>query len=278
MKKVIVFGATLSAKRLINEIKESNTIIAFCDNDSNKWGKTIDGILIVSPDKIIDMNYDSIIIISLSALYAIKAQLMEMGIPEYKIDTSKIEFNVKARERFCTDFSRIIKERKIQGAVAEAGVFQGEYAKIINKCFDDRKLYLFDTFEGFDERDVIIEKEEKLSEATKGNLNNTSIELVMSKMSYKDNVIIKKGYFPDTAQGINENFCFVNLDLDLYNPTIEGLKFFWPKMVKGGIILVHDYLSIGYEGVNKAVLEFEAMENVVPFPISDGWSVAFQKN
>ena len=50
-----------------------------------------------------------------------------------------------------------IKKRKIQGSVAEVGVFQGEFAQYINVAFPDNKLYLFDTFEGFDANEALNE-------------------------------------------------------------------------------------------------------------------------
>ena len=37
----------------------------------------------------------------------------------------------------------------LQGSVAEAGVRDGGFAQYINKYFPSKKLYLFDTFEGF---------------------------------------------------------------------------------------------------------------------------------
>lgn len=44
-----------------------------------------------------------------------------------------------------------IYRNSVNGNIVEAGVAQGDFAKILNKCFYDRKLYLYDTFEGFDE-------------------------------------------------------------------------------------------------------------------------------
>ena len=104
--------------------------------------------------------------------------------------------------------------------------------------------------------------------------------MVLSKMKYLDQVVIKKGYFPDTAKDIDEKFVFVNLDMDLYKPTLEGLRFFWPKMVKGGIILIHDFFSTEYAGVNKAI-ELFARETPEAdnkfFPIGDDISIAIIK-
>jgi O-methyltransferase len=39
----------------------------------------------------------------------------------------------------------------IPGAAAELGVYKGPFAQMINKLLPDRKLYLFDSFQGFAE-------------------------------------------------------------------------------------------------------------------------------
>ena len=103
----------------------------------------------------------------------------------------------------------------------------------------------------------------------------------MGKMSHKENVIIKKGYFPQSVIGDknleNESFCFVSLDADLYKPILEGLKFFYPKMVKGGVIVIDDYYSQLYSGVKKAVDEFCEEYGINILPIGDELSVSLQK-
>lgn len=103
---------------------------------------------------------------------------------------------------------------------------------VFNGYFPDRKCYLFDTFEGFSKNDHEFEKERSLLDAE--NLRDTNVEDVMSIMPHKDMIYVKKGYFPQTAVGIEDTFCFVNLDMDLYKPILEGLRFFYPQMVLGG--------------------------------------------
>jgi hypothetical protein len=45
-------------------------------------------------------------------------------------------------------------------------------------------------------------------------------------------------------------------------------------MVKGGVILIHDYFSEGFKGVKDAVNEFEKKHNRIDiFPIGDGISI-----
>lgn len=92
-----------------------------------------------------------------------------------------------------------------------------------------------------------------------------------------DNAIIKKGFFPDTAKGIDDTFIFVNLDFDLYKPTIDGLHFFWNKMRKGGVILIYDFFNDFYKGAKTAVDEFCKEKDISYIPIGDEFSVAIIK-
>lgn len=91
--------------------------------------------------------------------------------------------------------SHEIYENNVPGCVAELGVYRGRFAKKINAAFPDRKLYLFDTFEGFDKRDVSLERTNKYSTASV-DLTDTSIDIVLRQMPYKDKCILKKGFFP----------------------------------------------------------------------------------
>ena len=163
-----------------------------------------------------------------------------------------------------------IKEKKLTGAVAEVGVYKGEFAKYINQAFPDKKLYLFDTFEGFNKKDIEVENNKNFSEATQ-DFSNTSINEVLDKMSNKENCIVKKGYFPESLDGLDTEFCFVSLDTDLYKPILDGLHYFYPRLQQGGYIFVHDYNNDLYPGAKQAVHEFCAQQNIAYTPITDSW-------
>jgi hypothetical protein len=60
----------------------------------------------------------------------------------------------------------------------------------------------------------------------------------------------------------NDTYAFVSIDCDLYEPIAEGLKFFWPRMVLGGMIFVHDYSSGHWPGTTRAVDEFCARNGI----------------
>lgn len=161
-----------------------------------------------------------------------------------------------------------IYSNKVNGNVAELGVYQGEFAKWINQAFPDRTLYLFDTFEGFSRDDIDIERIHGLSDGTQ-DFKFTSEELVIGKMNNPKFVVIKKGSFPQSFSGFNSDLAFVSIDFDLYAPTLEGLKCCYPLLSKGGYIMIHDFNNDQYRGVRKAVLEFCNSNSVPFFPLTD---------
>jgi O-methyltransferase len=126
-----------------------------------------------------------------------------------------------------------LKKNNIQGFVAEVGVFKGTTARLFHQFLPDREILLFDTFEGFDERDINHHKEDSGSHAGGW---KTSLESVQAFIGKSSLVKLIPGYFPDTAKDVDPSnaYALVHLDADLYNPQIAGLEYFYPRVVKGG--------------------------------------------
>jgi O-methyltransferase len=131
---------------------------------------------------------------------------------------------------------------KLEGDIAEVGVWKGGQSTIIAEAKGDKNLHLFDSFEGFDENEC--KNKNELEELKKEQLYSFKIDVekVREHFSKYPNVFIYKGWFPKTAKPVkNKKFCFVNLDVNLYKSQMDCLKFFYPRMVQGGIIIIHDY-------------------------------------
>jgi O-methyltransferase len=166
--------------------------------------------------------------------------------------------------------AREIAEHGVAGAVAELGVFKGEFARIVNLVFSERTLYLFDTFEGFAPEDLEYDRKRNYSAPAPGLFADTSAESVLATMPSPERCVVKKGWFPLSADDCaNERFCFVSLDADLYGPIYEGLRFFWPRLNAGGYIFVHDYNNDGFRGAKEAVRQFCLEMGVAYTPLLD---------
>ena len=270
MKRYALFGAgTLCA--LIFDLlracphleqlpKPPSEALALFDDNPALWGMQKFGITVRPPAEIDASAFDAFIICSSNAADRIAEKLVRMyHVPEAKIDLSLSEICRYLRERFVADFANGTNRQALAGAVAECGVFTGAFAAVINRCFPGRRLWLFDTF---DKPDL-----------------GACVPDVRRKLPHPEQAVFKQGLFPDTAMtdpGLQTcSFLFVNLDFNLYAPTLDGLAFFYPKLVRGGAILVHDTLTS--PDVNEAVACFCNNANVHALPAGDGFSAVIMK-
>lgn len=275
MDNIIIFGAGNTGIRAYERYCKDCNVLCFLDNDEEKWGTELRGITILEPTyaNIKCYNYDYILIASVYGKQVIEKQLNEMGIPKDKVRI--LQSNPDVLSPFLKCLSELFDSKNVEGSIAEVGVFQGDSAEKMNRFFGNRTLHLFDTFNGFSDKDTATEIANNYSTAKANQYDDTSIELVMSKMSNPLKVVIHKGYFPDTATGIDESFSFVRIDLDLHKPTVAALNFFHPLMVNGGCILVHDYFGESYKGVKEAITEYIIKHPELRLlPIGDSLSVA----
>jgi hypothetical protein len=138
---------------------------------------------------------------------------------------------------------------KVDGDLAEVGVYQGASARLICEVKKDRPLHLFDTFSGLPNPSEFDDK--VFAEGDFG----CSLDDVRQYLGAFSNVHFYAGIFPSTAAPVaDRTFAFVNLDVDLYESTSAALEFFYPRMAVNGIIISHDYSGVG--GVRRAVNEF----------------------
>lgn len=149
------------------------------------------------------------------------------------------------------------------GDLAEVGVYEGSTARLLCEQKGDAALHLFDTFEGLPAG--VLESEQAMY---KPNQYSCSLESVQEFLSDFTDVHFYKGYFPDSAGDLpaDKRFSFVHFDVDLYQSTLDCLKFFYPRMLPSGIILSHDYSIL--EGVRQAFTEFLAdkPEDIIELP------------
>jgi hypothetical protein len=172
---------------------------------------------------------------------------------------------------FILNCKQIIEE-KIPGDFAELGVWRGNTSAVLAHfaVSDNRQIWLFDTFEGFEKTDLAG------VDATKEmHFDNTSIELVKQVIGENNaNCHYVKGFFPGTItdEHRSKQYAVVSLDCDLYAPTKAGLDFFYERMPEGGMFFLHDYSSLHWDGSKLAIDEFckKTGEHVILMPDKSG--------
>lgn len=161
-------------------------------------------------------------------------------------------------ERFLAEkLVEVLYDKKLEGDIVEFGCFVGESAKIIQKAIDlcgvDKKLYVYDSFQGLPKPD--IEKGDGFDEGT------LTVEKEVLIANFERNElrvpIIYEGWFNEVpSSAVPDKICFAFLDGDFYDSIMSSLKLVFEKVVPGGIIALHDYNSPGLGGVKLAVSHF----------------------
>ncbi len=298
--QAVIFGWGKYGKALKSGLEKyyGVKVVAICDNNEEVWGGKEEGIPIIAPSQLAEISYEKIFICMRKGTMfkIVEEQLLEMGISKEKIVVMQMSIKYQdafieldpIRKYWIKCFADFTRELGLIGNVAECGVYRGETAMFLNKYWPDRMLYLCDTFEGFAEKDIVNESNKYSAfrngphkcNPFKNETPEQLIENVKTRMLYPDKIKIYQGYFPECARDIADKFCFVNLDMDLYQPQLEGLRFFWNKMEMGGVILLHDYFHPDLPGVKSAVADFENELgcSLPKLPIGDQCSIAVVKS
>ncbi len=154
--------------------------------------------------------------------------------------------------------SEVKKTSTLPGLMAELGVYNGGSALVICKASAEhnKEIHLFDTFTG-------LPADDEIGTLQKGFLQG-SLEITQRRLAGR-NVVYHIGFFPETTKELPEDasFCFVHLDADLYRSTLDGINYFWPRMVSGGVIVFDDYCLDQCPGVKKALFETVGKEAII---------------
>jgi hypothetical protein len=150
---------------------------------------------------------------------------------------------------------RQLEQEGIEGDFAELGVWKGNSAAILAHFAEKsgKRLFLFDTFSGFDNRDFVgVDQNQQFDFA------NTSIDFVRETIGHPEVATYLQGFFPETItdEVSHRTFALAHIDCDLYEPMKAALEFFYPRMPKGGMLILHDYSSGVWAGATRAIDEF----------------------
>jgi O-methyltransferase len=143
----------------------------------------------------------------------------------------------------------------LDGEFWECGVFKGASAYIIQEAVANAlqenfckwpTLRLFDTFAGLP------------NAGTDTGRFAASMEHAQQLLeSYPGRVEFLCGTVPETFQGLGQaKIAFAHLDLDLYPGTLAAMNFIWPRLVPGGFMVIDDYKTGEWPGVDQAVADF----------------------
>jgi len=180
----------------------------------------------------------------------------------------------RAMERKYAVYQLVKSLRGLPGELAECGTYAGETAYFMalacRETGRERPLHVFDSFEGLSQPN---EYDGSFWHAGQYALPEERARATLSGFA---GVGIYKGWIPDRFEVVADTrFCFVHVDVDLYEPTRDAVTFFYPRMVAGGILLCDDYGSTLCPGARRAVDEFfrDKLEYVIDLPTEQGFII-----
>ena len=304
---IYVWGTGCGASELIEQGLELSRIAAFVDSFPN--GEIFLGKPVFLPNQLKQADCDLLIVTTRHA-GAVADTCAQLGIPPEKLLFLKNNHHLSDRNDACTTAQTLLgnellkkllpKQRivptpasladsnlperdlsndyvrlatlellcrrleGVPGAAAELGVYKGFFARCMNQLMPERTLYLFDSFEGF-------AQDACAAESFQAAHRNTAIDQVLSIMPRPKHIVVKPGFFPKSLDGMEEQFCLVSLDVDFAKTTLDGLRYFWPRLNKGGYLMLHDWGSPKLPGVAEALKAYEAEigESIPGIPLCD---------
>ena len=161
---------------------------------------------------------------------------------------------------------KMIKE--IPGEIVECGVFKGAsylrfamFREIFGNPFS-KKIIGFDTFSKFPEttfQDDNKARNKFINSAGSDSISKEQLLKILDNKGLNKHVDLIEGDITETVPSyVKANpelkISLLNLDTDIYEPAVTILEHLYPKITKGGILMLDDYGT--HPGETKAVDEY----------------------
>lgn len=176
-----------------------------------------------------------------------------------------------------------IFQNNIEGNFVECGVWKGGSSMLIalmlkKQQMNNRKLYLYDTFEGMSEpsefdktfsgqsAEILLTKEKKEIQSSVwcySSLDEVKQNLFSTGFG-KENIIFIKGKVEDTIKdNLPGNLSLLRLDTDWYESTKIELELLYPLLQNKGVLIIDDFGH--WDGAKRAVIEYFEKIKFNPF-------------
>ena len=203
-----------------------------------------------------------------------KKVIIEVNNYEKKLINKCLQYSMTNFERMWSLIQSFhhVRQESLVGDFVECGVWKGGniilLKKLIEKFNLKKNIYGFDTFEGMVEPsfyDVNYNNksakkmfdEHKKNEIGFAMCSLDDVKRNIKKNTKTDNIFLIKGKVEDTLKNkrkLPKKISILRLDTDFYESTKIELEILFPRLVKGGVLIIDDYGF--WKGAKKAVDEY----------------------
>lgn len=173
-----------------------------------------------------------------------------------------IDLHIEWRIHVCCWAAQHAKQ--LDGDFVECGTNAGIMSVAICNYIDfnttGKRFFLFDTFAGIPEDQIGPDEGHAYDQNT---VYRDVYETARRNFAPWPNAILVRGKVPDSlaSQAISQ-VAYLMIDMNIVAPERAALEHFWPKMVRGGIVLFDDYGWRGYDAQKRAHDAFAARQGV----------------
>ena len=220
--EIYVYGTGCGAGELVDTVLPAGRIAAFVD--SSPRSDLFLGRPVISPEELAGRHYDLILVTTRSAT-AVAARCEALGIDSDRLFFLKNHSELRERNR-CWETAEAVLGPEYVARL------RGAQRLIRRPLWSEREILGEEDLEG----DYVRLK---------------TLEALCRELDGLPGAIAELGVY-------RGGFALVSLDVDLEESTLQGLRWFLPRMNPGGYMLLHDYNSPRLPGVRAAVRRWEA--------------------
>lgn len=203
-----------------------------------------------------------------------KKDIIEVNKYEKKLINKCLQYSMTNFERMWSLIQSFhhVRQESLVGDFVECGVWKGGNIILLKKLIEEfnlkKNIYGFDTFEGMVEPsfyDVNYNNksakkmfdEHKKKDIGFAMCSLDDVKRNIKKNTKPDNIFLIKGKVENTLKNkkkLPKKISILRLDTDFYESTKIELDILFPRLVKGGVLIVDDYGF--WKGAKKAVDEY----------------------
>jgi hypothetical protein len=203
-----------------------------------------------------------------------KKDIIEVNKYEKKLINKCLQYSMTNFERMWSLIQSFhhVRQESLVGDFVECGVWKGGniilLKKLIEKFNLKKNIYGFDTFEGMVEPTFYdlnynnksakkMFDEHKKKDIGFAMCSLDDVKKNIKKNTKTDNIFLIKGKVENTLKykkKLPKKISILRLDTDFYQSTKIELEILFPRLVKGGVLIVDDYGF--WKGAKKAVDEY----------------------
>ncbi len=165
------------------------------------------------------------------------------------------QYTLLTHDRLARLRTAVRETAHLAGDLAELGCMRGGSARAMATACPEKTVHVFDTFEGlpadcdgggpFKRGDFLGTEEE--------------VRAVLSGCKAE----LHRGLFPDSARGLPERtYACCHFDGDLETSCDAFIRYFWPRLVRGGRLLFDDWKHSEWQGVERAIRRHFAADQI----------------